>query len=156
MTGGRVDQILRIVADHVEDPPDVATIEAEIQPRLACAMGWVENCLPEDERLSVREDFDAEAHAVLDPQTLQGVSLLADRLADNWSLVGITAQVYGVPKDLLGLSRDVKPTPELQAAQRAFFKALYMLILGKETGPRLPTLFLSLGLERTRRLLTGT
>lgn len=155
MTGGRVDQILRIVADHVDDPPDVAALEAEIQPRLACAMGWVENCLPDDERLSVREDFDAEAHALLDPQTLQGVSLLADRLADNWSLAGLTAQVYGVPKDLLGLPRDVKPTPELQTAQRAFFKALYMLILGKETGPRLPTLFLSLGLERTRWLLTG-
>ena len=40
-------------------------------------------------------------------------------------------------------------------AQRAFFKALYTLILGKETGPRLSTLFLSLGLERTRRLLIG-
>jgi len=155
MTEGRLDQILRIVAHHVEDPPDAATLEAEIQPRLACATGWVENCLPEDERLSVRADFDAEAHAALDPQTAQGVALLAERLAAHWSLTGLTEQVYGVPKDLLGLPRDIKPTPELQVAQRAFFKALYTLILGKETGPRLPTLFLSLGLERTRRLLIG-
>jgi lysyl-tRNA synthetase class 1 len=79
----------------------------------------------------------------------------AERLGDFWSLAGLTEQVYGVPKDLLGLPRDIKPTPELQVAQRAFFKALYTLILGKETGPRLPTLFLSLGVERTRRLLIG-
>jgi lysyl-tRNA synthetase class 1 len=34
-----------------------------------------------------------------------------------------------------------------------FFKAVYMLICNSETGPRLPTLFLSLGKERVKELL---
>jgi lysyl-tRNA synthetase class 1 len=59
-----------------------------------------------------------------------------------------------VPKQRLGLPRDVKPTPELKAAQRAFFALLYELLLGGDTGPRLPTLLLAVGADRVRELLT--
>ena len=40
-------------------------------------------------------------------------------------------------------------------AQRTFFKALYQLLVASDTGPRLPTLMLSIGPERTRELLVG-
>ena len=40
---------------------------------------------------------------------------------------------------------DAKPTPELKAAQRAFFALLYRLLVGRDTGPRLPTLLLAVG-----------
>lgn len=118
-------------------------------------MGWVEGCLPEDERLTVRAGFDAATWESLDPETQRGVALLREDLELDFTLAGLTALVYGVPKRLLGLGMDVKPTPELQKAQRAFFAALYRLILGVETGPRLPTLFLSLGPARVRALLGG-
>ena len=45
------------------------------------------------------------------------------------------------------------PTPELKKAQREWFKLLYELLVGRDTGPRLPTLLLSLVQDRIRALL---
>jgi lysyl-tRNA synthetase class 1 len=61
--------------------------------------------------------------------------------------------VYGVPKVQLGLPLDTKPTPELKVRQREFFALLYLLLVGRDTGPRLPTLLLALGPDRIRHLL---
>ena len=62
--------------------------------------------------------------------------------------------IYNLPKQLLGLRLDTPPTPELRLAQRQFFKAIYALICGSETGPRIPTLFLSLGQDKVKSLLS--
>jgi lysyl-tRNA synthetase, class I len=53
-----------------------------------------------------------------------------------------------------GLPIDTPRTPELAAAQRVWFILLYQLLIGKDTGPRLPTLLLALGQDRIRHLLT--
>ena len=47
------------------------------------------------------------------------------------------------------------PSPELKKAQRAFFAALYQLLCSSDTGPRLPTLLLSIGPDRAHHLLDG-
>jgi len=60
-----------------------------------------------------------------------------------------------VPKLQVGLTADAEATPELKAAQRALFTLLYELLVGRDTGPRLPTLMLSLGPDRIRSLLTA-
>ena len=54
-----------------------------------------------------------------------------------------------------GLAADqiVKGDKELSAAQRGFFTFLYRLLIDADTGPRLPTLMLAVGPERTRALL---
>ncbi len=49
--------------------------------------------------------------------------LLLDGLDEHWSLDGLTALVYGVPKIRAGLAPDAKPTPELKVAQRAVLRA---------------------------------
>ena len=77
-----------------------------------------------------------------------------DGLDEHWSLDGLTTLVYGVPKVQAGLPADAKPTPELKAAQREFFALLYRLLVGRDTGPRLPTLLLAVGADRIRALLT--
>jgi len=79
--------------------------------------------------------------------------MLLDGLDATWSLEGLTTLVYGVPKRMLGLPPDIKPTPELRAAQRSFFALLYRLLVGRDTGPRLPTLLLAIGADRVRELL---
>jgi lysyl-tRNA synthetase, class I len=84
------------------------------------------------------------------------VGLLAEGLGGDWSIEGLTRLVYAVPKTLHDLPADAAPSAELKAAQRAFFKAVYRLLVGAETGPRLPTLLLSIGRDRARRLLVGT
>ncbi len=40
-------------------------------------------------------------------------------------------------------------------AQRQFFALVYRLLIGTETGPRLPTLLLAAGPARVRGLLGG-
>lgn len=60
-----------------------------------------------------------------------------------------------MPKVQAGLEPDAKPTPELKIAQRAFFALLYNLLVGRDTGPRLPTLLLAVGADRVRKLLGG-
>ena len=166
LTQGNREQIGRIVAQHLDEPaprsdergagataaPD--DLLAQLEPRLTCAIDYVE-LLPPEQRTTLRADFDDEAWAQLDDATRAGVRTLAAEMGDAWTLDGLTALVYAVPKVTLGLPRDAPPSPELKVAQRTFFKALYQLLCASDTGPRLPTLMLSIGPERTRELLVG-
>ena len=82
--------------------------------------------------------------------------LLVSGLDEHWSLAGLTSWVYAVPKIRAGLPPDAKAkTPELKAAQREFFVLIYRLLIGTETGPRLPTLLLAVGADRVRSLLSA-
>jgi lysyl-tRNA synthetase class 1 len=157
LTQGNRAQIARIVAQHLEGEPDLPSADAllaQLEPRLSCAIEYVE-LLPAEQRTTLRERFDRSTWDALDDQARAGVRELAGGLDDAWSLEGLTALVYAIPKDMLGLPRDAPPSPELKAAQRTFFKALYQLFSASDTGPRLPTLMLSIGPERTRALLLG-
>lgn len=85
---------------------------------------------------------DLDLLASLDPLERASVNLLLAELGFDWSLQGLTALVYRVPRQQLGLSDDAPRTPALKHAQRAFFAVVYRLLLGRDTGPRLPTLLL--------------
>jgi len=74
-------------------------------------------------------------------------------MAEHWSFERLTTLLYGIPKLIRGLSIDAPPTSELKVAQRAWFVLLYRLLIGEDTGSRLPTLLLALGQERVRMLL---
>jgi lysyl-tRNA synthetase class 1 len=111
--------------------------------------------LPAEQRTRVRAEPDHGRLAGLDDDQRASLALLLDGLDTRWSLDGLTELVYGVPKRRLGLPLDVRPTPELKTAQRAFFALLYELLVGRDTGPRLPTLLLAVGADRVRRLLGG-
>ena len=93
--------------------------------------------------------------AKLDDAERDMISRLACGLDDHWSLEGLTTLVYGVPKLHRGLPIDVQPTAELKIAQRRFFALLYRLLVGCDTGPRLPTLLLAAGPDRIRHLLAS-
>jgi lysyl-tRNA synthetase class 1 len=83
------------------------------------------------------------------------VDILDEHLEEVWTLEGLTRLVYAVPKLLRGLPKDAPPSPELKKSQRAFFAALYQLLCSSDTGPRLPTLLLSIGPQRAHLLLSG-
>ena len=80
--------------------------------------------------------------------------MLIEKLDESWSLVGLTELVYNIPKLVHGLPTDTPPNEEMKQAQRAFFVAIYTLICGKDTGPRIPTLLLSLGKAKVKALLS--
>ena len=151
VTTGQPEQLLRVLADVAPDQR-IESLDV-LRPRLDRAAQWVTTALPEESRTQVRPAPDDAALAQLDDPQRASIQLLLDGLADNWSLEGLTTLVYGVPKRLLGLPMDVKPTPELRTAQRSFFALLYGLLVGRDTGPRLPTLLLAIGAEKVRALL---
>ncbi|MEX2975074.1 lysine--tRNA ligase [Streptomyces sp. C184] len=153
ITAGHDEQTLRILGEL--DPANPVTSLDETRPRLDKAEHWINTQVPAEQRTIVRDEPDEEQLATLDEQARGSLRLLLDGLDTHWSLDGLTTLVYGVPKVQAGLEPDAKPTPELKVAQRAFFALLYHLLVGRDTGPRLPTLLLAVGADRVRKLLGG-
>jgi len=153
ITTGDSDQILRILSDLDPDCPLVSL--DEVRPRLDRARCWAMTQLPAGERTRLLSEPDRRALAGLSPAQRSSLDLLLAGVDQDWSLEGLSRLVYAVPKLQAGLSADAPPTPELKSAQRAFFALVYRLLIGKETGPRLPTLLLAAGQDRIRALLAG-
>jgi lysyl-tRNA synthetase class 1 len=153
VTTGDPTQTLRILAEL--DPADPVSTLDEVQPRLDRAQQWITTQVAEDQRTRVRAEPDMALLGSLDDQQREGLRLLREGLRTHWSLQGLTTLVYAVPKTQLGLPLDVKPTPELKVAQRTFFALVYRLLVGRDTGPRLPTLLLVVGADRAEHLLGG-
>jgi lysyl-tRNA synthetase class 1 len=151
ITTGDPEQTLRILGDLDPQRP-LASLD-EVRPRLDRAQCWAATQLPEDQRTRLRAEPDHAALSALSDAERGALKLLLDGLASHWSLDGLSQLVYAVPKLQAGLPADAKPTPELKAAQRAFFALVYGLLIGRETGPRLPTLLLATGPDRVRTLL---
>ncbi|MET9511180.1 lysine--tRNA ligase [Streptomyces flavidovirens] len=151
ITAGHEDQALRILSEL--DPANPVTSLDEVRPRFDRAENWITTQVPAEQRTVVRSEPDAAILGSLDDAGRESLRLLLDGLDSHWSLDGLTTLVYGVPKVMAGLEPDAKPTPELKVAQRSFFALLYQLLVGRDTGPRLPTLLLAVGAERVRKLL---
>ncbi|MFJ8537337.1 lysine--tRNA ligase [Streptomyces sp. NPDC093591] len=154
ITAGHQDQALRILSEL--DPENPLGALDEARPRYDKAEAWINTQVPADQRTIVRDEADAELLKSLDEASQQSLRLLLDGLESHWSLDGLTHLVYGVPKVQAGFSADATPKelpPEIKTAQRSFFALLYHLLVGRDTGPRLPTLLLAVGQERVRRLL---
>ncbi|WP_030911218.1 lysine--tRNA ligase [Streptomyces sp. NRRL F-5126] len=151
VTAGAEKQTLRILGELDPSRP-LASLD-EVRPRLDRAEYWISSQVPVEARTVVRGEPDKELLGSLDEQSRESLRLLLEGLGEHWSLDGLTTLVYGVPKVIAGLAPDAKPTPELKAAQRAFFALLYRLLVSRDTGPRLPTLLLAVGEDRVRTLL---
>ncbi|WP_235488769.1 lysine--tRNA ligase, partial [Frankia sp. AvcI1] len=128
----------------------------DLQPRLDAARAWTREHVPAEQRTIVRTEPDRAALAGLSADETKALAILVDGLEEDWSLDGLTTLTYAVPKLLRGLPADAPATTELKQAQRAFFVLIYRLLVGRDTGPRLPTLLLAVGPERIRTLLAAT
>jgi lysyl-tRNA synthetase, class I len=157
LTQANREQLDRLVRQHLNGDavPAGDALLAELEPRLTCAINFATRLLASEDRTTVRTEFNHEAWRALDEQTREGVRMLDQRMAGAWTLAGLTRLVYAIPKLLNGLAEDTPPSPELKTAQRTFFVALYQLLCSTDTGPRLPTLLLSIGQDRTHQLLSG-
>jgi lysyl-tRNA synthetase class 1 len=151
VTTGDEAQLLRILRDL--DPADPITSLDQARPRLDRAAQWVATQLPAEERTRPLAGPDTTLLDSLTGAEHESLRLLADGLDGSWSQDGLTTLVYGVPKLMAGLPLDTPPTAELKAAQRRFFTLVYRLLVGRDTGPRLPTLLLAVGADRVRSLL---
>ncbi|GHO53001.1 lysine--tRNA ligase [Ktedonobacter robiniae] len=151
VTQGNLEQVLRIATQSLKEEEPLTP--AQLEPRLTCAANWINNYLPEDERTFIRASFDTETYAQLGESEQEALRLLVVELEGAWNLDVLTDLMYRIPKQVRELPADAPATPELKQAQRAFFAAIYTLICGSDTGPRIPTLMLSLGKEKVKSLL---
>jgi lysyl-tRNA synthetase, class I len=150
VTAGSAELISRIVGDVGHEHASVQDLE----PRLTKAMTWVSDYVPSEDRTTVRSSPDTERLAALSEDEEIWLRQLLDRLPDQLELDSVTALIYGVPKLARGLGLDDAPTDEVKQDQKDFFRLLYRLLVDADRGPRLPTLFLALGAEKVRALLT--
>ncbi len=150
VTAGSAELISRIVSDvgHVHDSV------ADLQPRLGKAMTWMSEFVPAEDRTTVRETPATERLAALTEDEELWLRQLLDRLPDQLELDETTGLIYGVPKLARGLGIDDAPTDQVKQDQKDFFRLLYNLLVDADRGPRLPTLFLALGADKVRSLLT--
>jgi lysyl-tRNA synthetase class 1 len=158
VTTGDPQQLGRILAGLVASGPEDPVTLDDLRPRLDCAEHWVEHYMPEESHTRLRAAPDTELLGSLDDTDRESLRLLLEGLEQDWSLEGLTTLVYGVPKVQAGLAVDTKAADsgmadELKAAQRRFFVLLYRLLVGSDTGPRLPTLLLAAGPETVRSLV---
>ena len=150
VTAGDAEQISRIVSHvgHAHDSVD------DLEPRLDRAMAWTTEFVAPEDRTMVRESPDTERLGSLTEREARWLDLLLGGLpSGELDLDPVTTLVYGVPKLAHGLAVDAAPTDEVKADQKEFFRLLYNLLVGKDRGPRLPTLIVALGAERVRSLL---
>jgi lysyl-tRNA synthetase class 1 len=151
VTAGSAELISHIVGDVGHEHTTVADLE----PRLTKAMTWTTEFVPVEERTTVRESPDTDRLAALTEDEELWLRQLLDRMPDHLELAETTALIYGVPKLARGLGLDDAPTDQVKQDQKDFFRLLYNLLVDADRGPRLPTLFLALGAEKVRSLLTA-
>ncbi|MHC5902447.1 lysine--tRNA ligase [Streptomyces sp. S6] len=154
ITAGHQDQALRILSEL--DPAHPLVALDDVRPRYDKAEAWINTHVSADQRTIVRSEPDVDLLKSLDDASRDSVRLLLEGLASHWSLDGLSDLVYGVPKVQAGFPADATPKElpaEIKTAQRTFFALLYELLVGRDTGPRLPTLLLAVGQERVRSLL---
>ena len=151
VTAGSAELISSTVADagYPHDSGD------DLEPRLSKAMTWTAEFVPAEDRTTVRTAPDAERLGGLSEQERGWLDELADRLPDSFDSETLTTLIYGVPKLARGLGLDDPPTDEVKADQKDFFRLLYNLLVDADRGPRLPTLFVALGPQRVRSLISG-
>jgi lysyl-tRNA synthetase class 1 len=150
VTAGSAELISQVVSSAGHPHSSVADLE----PRLSKAMTWTADFVPASDRTTVRATPDASRLSALTEDEQLWLAQLLDRLPAELDIDTTTALVYGVPKLARGMGIDDPPTEQVKADQKAFFRLLYNLLVDADRGPRLPTLFVALGAERVRELLT--
>jgi lysyl-tRNA synthetase class 1 len=150
VTAGSAELISTIIRNVGYEHASVADLE----PRLDKAMTWTSEFVPAEDRTTVRETPDTDRLGALNEDEELWLRQLLDRMPDDLHLDDTTALIYGVPKLARGLGLDDAPTDQVKQDQKDFFRLLYNLLVDADRGPRLPTLFLALGAERIRTLLT--
>jgi lysyl-tRNA synthetase class 1 len=135
--------------------PDRRDAQVLAFERLGKAMTWTAEFVPPEDRTTVRTSADTARLAALNEDEELWLAQLLDRLPDELDLEPVTALVYGVPKLARGMGIDDAPTEQVKQDQKEFFRLLYHLLVDADRGPRLPTLFVALGAEKVRSLLTA-
>lgn len=143
-------QIFNWDADKVKEKLAEAGFEYDldsIKDRLVKAKNWLlKHNL--DEAIILRETPNTEFWDILNDLEKSQVGAILSALDENLDSKELEMRLYDIPKNP---EFDQKQNAPLQ---RAFFKNIYMLLVDRETGPRLATFLTSLDKEKVKKLLS--
>lgn len=123
---------------------DVASVES----RFKRARYWLEE-FNRESMMRVRETQNAEYLATMSDEAKVKVRQLQDALSQGMSdLTEINSLVYAIPKVSTASEEENK------VLQRSFFKDVYQLLIGGDTGPRLSTLLWAMDRKLALQLLS--
>src|SRR5690606_23156658 len=123
--------------------------QESISRRLPLAKNWLTKYNPEEE-IVLSDAPNTEYWNTLNDARKEQVKKLREELEkrEKADIAELEALVYEIPK-----SADLDEAA-LKKEQREFFKAVYNLLIGKDTGPRLGTFLWAVERERARKLLS--
>lgn len=126
---------------------DLEYAKDSIHLRLKKAKTWLEKYNP-DEVIELLDGINTEYKESMDPDAVEHVRTLREKLQDTSLPVDeLEVLVYGIPKDPNLDQKGNSPR------QRAFFKDVYNLLIGKDTGPRLATFLWAVDRQKVLSLL---
>lgn len=145
-------QIVQWQEDKLEEilkALDLTYSKESIERRLLLAKNWLIAYNPQ-EMITLNESVNKSyADSMNDVEKIRIQKLKSELGTGNYvSIPELEELVYGIPKSE-GLEES-----ELKKAQRAFFKDVYNLLVGKDTGPRLGTFLWALDRGEVLRLLS--
>lgn len=118
------------------------------EERLPRAKVWLETYNPE-EMITLFDQINLEYASTIDDEDLSHIQILKEALVkdEDMSIQVLEKLLYSIPKKP-GLE-----DKENAKLQRHFFKVVYNLLIGKDTGPRLSTFIWAAGHEKVIKLL---
>lgn len=121
-----------------------------VADRLSKARAWLEEYNPK-EMIKLRETINQEYVLSMNDDAKNLVRKLYSFLLEtdiiSLSVEKLEEALYHIPRS------EELSSPELKKKQRAFFKDIYQLIIGQETGPRLPTFIWAVDKDKILKLI---
>jgi lysyl-tRNA synthetase class 1 len=100
--------------------------EKHLRQRLDCVRFWLDNFAPDPVKFAVMDEVPADIMVKLDDKQKKMLKIVAERFSelDKWQGEEIHNIVHTTAK-------------ELEVSAKAAFKAFYLILIGKDRGPRL-------------------
>lgn len=122
--------------------------EKSVEIRLQKAKNWLEK-YNEQEIIKLRNEVNGEYLSTMSDEAKQYIRTLHEKLTQKIATIqDLELLVYGIPKDPALSDKENSPR------QRAFFKDVYNLLIGADTGPRLGTFLWAVDHEKVLKLLS--
>lgn len=135
---GNID---KVIASLSSSQPLTADDEDKLRRRCACAWYWVTECAPEEFRFRLRKEGDK---AELTDLERCAVCRVRDEVVS-------TMKECGTDKDLQAKLYAIATEQGMEG--KALFRAMYMALIAKESGPRLASFMRIIGEDELKKLL---
>lgn len=127
---------------HIEDRELEDREIKQVMTRLSKAKNWARDYAPQDYKYKINFDVNEETLENLDVEEKEAVRTLLQKLKE---------ESFEDSDELDSLIFEAQDESELGTGE--FFNACYQVILSRDQGPRLSTLFLAIGIEDSKEIL---